>query len=203
MTWAPQRLTPALQKRLQSELAAGERLLYAACPDWRTEALRHSISFVFGLGWMAICGPMALLVWAEAAGLVVPGFKTGGMGQGMALFFSIFMLPFLLVGLVMLATPVFAALSAKRSVHAITDARLLTVDASRRGPEQSIKLAAVNFVRRVDGRDGFGTLTFGYGVEADSDGDPRPLTVTWAGVPQVRRAEELLRTTAQWVRTSS
>ncbi len=65
---------------------------------------------------------------------------------------------------------------------------------------QSLKLETINFIRRRDGRDGRGTLSIGYGVEKDSDGDPRPLTTEWPGVPDVKRVEALIREHAKWAR---
>ena len=46
---------------------------------------------------------------------------------------------------------------------------------------------AINFVKRRDRKDGFGSLSIGYGVEKDSDDDPRPLTLDWSGIPDARR----------------
>jgi hypothetical protein len=199
MTTHTPRLPQDLQRHLQAELAPGERLLYAGQPNWRAEWGKYLIMIVFGVGWMSICGPMALFVWAEALGFPVttPG---KGMPHGLAIFFALFMIPFLLVGFACLAAPYQGIRNNRRTVHAATDQRILTVTAAKAVKIDSCKLAAVNFIKRHDGSNGFGSLSIGYGVEKDSDGDPRPLTQEWPGIPDAKRAEAIIRDHAKWAR---
>ena len=82
----------------------------------------------------------------------------------------------------------------------MTDARLLNVYEGKDKGAESYPFAKVNFVQRKDRRDGSGNLQIGYGVEKDSDGDPRPLTMDWTGIPDARRAEQIIREQAKWVR---
>jgi hypothetical protein len=198
MMHAP-RLPQEVQRRLQAELAPGERLLYAGQPDWRAEWGKYLVMTLFGIGWMSICGPLAFFVWAEALGFPVsaPG---KGMPYGLAIFFALFTIPFLLIGFACLAAPFQAIRNSVRTVHAVTDQRILTTTAGKAVKVDSCKLAAVNFIKRHDARNGSGSLSIGYGVEKDSDGDPRPLTQEWPGIPDVRRAETLIRENAKWVR---
>ena len=65
---------------------------------------------------------------------------------------------------------------------------------------ESFKLETINFIKRADHRDGTGSLKIAYGVEKDSDGDPRPLTTDWPGIPDAKRAEALIRERAKWAR---
>jgi hypothetical protein len=195
----PARLPVNLQKRLNAELSAGERILYAAQPDWRAQWGLHAIVAFFGVGWMAICGPMAVFVWAEALGVKLPNVE-GGMGRGMALFFSLFMIPFIVIGLACLLEPLIAARRSKRAAHAVTDQRLLSIVDTPRAEVESIKLDRINFIRRREGKPGFGSLSIGYGVELDSDGSPQPLKTDWPGIPDAKHAETLIREHAKWVR---
>lgn len=193
------RLPPDIQRRLHAELAPGERLLYAGQPNWRAEWGKYLIMALFGIGWMSICGPMALFIWAEALGFPVtaPG---KGMPQGLAIFFALFTIPFLLIGVACLAAPFQGIRNNGRTVHAITDQRILTLTMAKAAKIDSCKLAAVNFIKRRDGSNGHGSLSIGYGVEKDSDGDARPLTQDWPGIPDVKRAEALIRDHAKWAR---
>lgn len=200
MTPRAPRIPSDLQKLLNAELSSGERALYAAQPDWRAQWLQHLIFFLFGLGWMSIAGPFALLVGAEALGVSLPGFKAGGMGQGMAIFFSLFMIPFLLIGLACVSAPFLAIRKSARTVHAITDQRLINLSDGGKPGVESYNLQTINFVKRRDLKDGFGTLEIGYGVEKDADGDPRPLKLDWPGIPDAKRAEALIREYAKWAR---
>ena len=86
------------------------------------------------------------------------------------------------------------------TVHALTEARLLNVYAGHGLGAESYPLSAINFIKRRDRHNGTGNLEIGYGVEKDSEGDPRPLTLSWSGIAQVRRAETLIRENAKWVR---
>ena len=193
------KLPADLSKRLSGELAPGERLLYAAKPDWRAEWGKLIVIALFGLGWMSICGPMAMFTWAEALGF--PVTKPGkGMGQGMSIFFSLFMIPFVLVGLGMLVAPFLSIRKSRNTAHAVTDARVLNIYGGKDAGVESYKLSAINFVKRRDRRDGSGSLEIGYGVEKDSDGDTRPLTIEWTGIPDAKRAEAIIRDQAKWVR---
>lgn len=188
-----------LRKRLTAELSSGERVLFAAMPDWRAEWGQHLVVVLFGIGWMSICVPMAILVWADALGIALPNVK-GGMGPGMSIFFSLFMIPFLLIGSGFLIAPILAARAARHTVHAVTDQRLINLVGGNKPKSESFKLDTINFIKRRDRKDGSGTLQIGYGVEKDSEGDPRPLTTSWPGIPDAQRAEAVIREHAKWAR---
>lgn len=203
MTVRAKPLPPALQRLLLAELAPGERVLYAGQPDWRAEWGKLLVTFMFGAGWTAICGFMAIVVWTEALGisLATPSAVPGrGMGQGFALFFGIMLVPFVLIGLACLAAPFLSVADAKRRVHAVTGTRILSLTAGRRRSVDSCKLSSVNFIKRYDRGDGSGSLEIGYGVETDGEGSPRPLTQSWPGIPDVKRAEAVIREHAKWTR---
>lgn len=199
MTTYPSRLPSDLQRHLNAELAPGEKLLYAARPDWRAEWVKYLAMALFGVGWMSICGPMALLIWAEAFGIPVTA-AGNGMGRAMALFFSLFVIPFVLAGFAILAAPLASIRANRHRVHAVTDQRILTLTAGKKPMIESYRLQTINFIKRRDGKDGLGSLSIAYGVEKDSDGDPRPLTQDWPGIPNVKAAERLIREHAKWAR---
>lgn len=193
------RLTPDLRKAVTGELMGGERVIYAAMPDWRSESGKLAVIFSFGFFWSMLAFPAGFFVWAEALGFR-PEHAGQAMGSGLALFFSIFMIPFVVIGAVLLAAPFIAALRTSRTAHVITDQRLFSVTHGNGRVVESIKLDVVNFVKRRDGKDGRGSLSIGYGVEKDSDGDARPLTMDWSGIADVKRAEATIRSVAGWAR---
>ena len=110
------------------------------------------------------------------------------------------MIPFVLVGLGMLVAPFLSIRKTRNTAHAVTDARVLNIYGGKDAGVESYKLSAINFVKRRDRRDGSGSLEIGYGVEKDSDGDTRPLTIEWTGIPDAKRAEAIIRDQAKWVR---
>lgn len=194
------KLPPELQKRLQSEIAPGERLLYAGQPDWRAELATHVVVFIFAVFWSFIALLFFGMSGASLLGLVPMVNNGKPTGIGLELFFFFFSMPFVAIGLAMLASPFLGMRKARRTVHAVTDARLINFSADGHGNIESFKLDTINFIKRRDRKNGTGSLSIGYGVEKDSDGDTRPLTTDWTGIPNARRAEQLIREQARWVR---
>ncbi len=193
-------MPPDLRKALNAEIAMGERVLYAGMPDWRVEWGALFAILVFGLGWSAISFFFFGMSLGGLLGLVPFNSNGKPAGFGMNVFFFVFSLPFVAIGVEMLSAPFLGIRKSRHTVHAVTDARLLNVYVGRDKGAESYPLTKVNFVKRMDRRDGTGNLSIGYGVEKDSDGDPRPLTMDWSGIPDVRRAEQIIRDTAKWVR---
>lgn len=193
-------LPPGLRKALNAELAHGERVLYAGQPNWRAEWGALFAILVFGVFWSAISFMFFGMSLGGLLGLVP--FNSDGKppGFGMNLFFFVFSLPFVAIGCVMLAAPLLGIRKSRHTVHAATDARLINVYTGRDKGAESYPFTKVNFVKRKDRRDGTGNLSIGYGVEKDPDGDPRALTMDWSGIPDVKRAEAIIRDTAKWVR---
>lgn len=189
-----------LRKALNAELRPGERILYAGQPDWRGEWGKLAAIFIFGLGWSAISFLFFGMSLGGILGLVP--FKSDGAPVGTVVMVAllIFSLPFVAIGCVCLAAPFLGIQKSRNTVHGITDTRLLDVYTGRYAGANSYPLTRVNFIKRRNKRNGTGNLQIGYGVEKDSDGDPRPLTVDWTGIPDVQRAEAIVREQANWVR---
>ena len=189
-----------LRQALNSELQPGERVLYAGQPDWRAEWGKLTALFLFGLFWSAIAFVFFGVSAASLLGIAPMMSKGQPADIWMQLFIFVFSLPFVAIGLVFLAAPFLGIRKSRRTVHAVTDVRLLNVFGGPQGGAESYKLEAINVVKRRDLKDGFGSLSIGYGVEKDSDGDPRPLTLDWSGIPDAKRSEAIIRENAKWVR---
>ena len=67
MTPRAPRLPPDLQKLLNAELASGERVVYAAHPNWRAQWPQHLILLAFGLGWLSSGANALFAVSIDAA----------------------------------------------------------------------------------------------------------------------------------------
>lgn len=194
------RLPAHLRTALNSELAPGERLLYAGRPDWRAEWLVLAGLAMFGLFWSGISFTFFASSLAGLLGFASIQSDGAPAGTGLLTFALLFSLPFVLIGCVFLAAPFLAIRKSRATVHAVTDARLLNVFTGKDRGAESVPLDRINFLVRRDRAGGSGNLEIGYGVEKDSEGDPRPLTKTWSGIPDARRAEAAIRTHAKWVR---
>jgi hypothetical protein len=189
-------LPAALRKRLNDELQRGERLLYAGRPSNNATIAGQIPVLLFAIFWCSICFPMAAMAWAPLFGVPLPlngKPPTGGMGG----FIAVFMIPFVLVGVGLLASIPYSIRRSFKTLHVVTDSRILNIFGGRRQSVESYSGQLLNFVKRHDGRHGRGSLEIAYGVERDSDGDPRPVTTHWRGIPDAKRAEtavlELMR----------
>lgn len=200
MGYMREKLPADLTRTLTAELSPGERLLYAAKPDWRAGMLGNMAIFLFGLFWSSIAFTFFGISAASLLGLHTLMSDGKPSGLGLQIFLFVFSLPFVVIGLSCLAAPFVGVFQSHRTVHALTDQRLINLITGKAKSVQSFKLETINFIRRRDGRDGRGTLSIGYGVEKDSDGDPRPLTTEWPGIADVKRAEALIREHAKWAR---
>lgn len=188
-----------LRTALQAELHRDERLYYAARPNWRSGAGGLIGIFLFGVFWSAISFVFFGMSVAGLLGLTVVKSGKAPASTGLLLFIFLFSLPFVAIGLSLLAAPFLSIRKTRQTVHAVTDRRVVNVVAGNGASCESYPLAKLNFLKRRDRADGTGTLTIGYGVEKDSDGDPRPLTMEWTGIPDVKRAERSIRDHAAWV----
>ena len=193
-------LPPGLRKALNAELAHGERVLYAGQPNWRADFGTLFTIMLFATFFTAI----ALLFFVTSASGLFGSSPMVSKGQpaglGLTLFFFFFSVPFVLAGFGLMSLPYLSIRKARNTAHAVTDPRLINVYTGRDKGVESYPFTKVNFVKRKDRRDGTGNLSIGYGVERDSDGDPRPLTMDWSGIPDARHAEQIIRDTAKWVR---
>jgi len=191
------RLPSDLRKALLAELEPAERVLYAAMPDWRAEWGQLTFILLFALFWSSIS---FAFFGASLAGLTGTARIMSGDAPASPMLLATmlcFSIPFVAIGCVLLAVPFLSVRKSRNTVHAITDARLLNVFIGRDRGTESYPLQKINFVKRRDRRAGFGSLEIGCGVEKDADGDPRPLTLSWPGIPDAKRAHGLIRAQAK------
>ena len=189
MTSPLDRLPPSLRARVERELQPGKEVVWAGVPGSLGEALPTLPLFIFGIGWSSIAFTFAGVAIAGDIGEPSPKQMAPGMGA----FFTLFSLPFVAVGVVLLGLPFHAALRAMLTAHAVTDRRLLTVVDWRWNTVEARVADALTFLQRRDGKQGRGTLRLGLGVERDSDGEPRSVEIGWRAVPEVREAEAAVR----------
>jgi hypothetical protein len=194
------RLPKNLRDAANAALQPGERILFAAQPDWRSGWFGLLMLFAFGAFWTSIA--MIFFVVSSASVLGIKPMLSNGQpaGFGLSIFMVLFSLPFVAIGLGFLAAPFLAMRKARATVHLITSDRLINVTVGLDTKVESFPFKKINFVKRRSRTNGTGTLEIGYGVEKDSDGDPRPLTFDWAGIPNATQAEALIRDKAGWHR---
>jgi len=108
-------------------------------------------------------------------------------------FFPLFGLPFLLIGLGIVATPLWAMLRARVTVYAVTDRRALVIIGGGTGGVSSHARSDIRDLMRVERADGSGSVFFAWQSRVSSRGFERRSRVGFIGIPEVRRVERLIR----------
>ncbi len=167
-----------LDALVRDELAVDERVLYAARPSAARAVLMSFAAWIFAVPWTAFS-----VFWMFAAA----GGMNGEWPTGAGWVFPLFGVPFVLVGLAMLAAPLKTWHTSRRSLCAVTDRRAITFEgAGLRGiTVRSFAPEAIGEPRRTENPDGSGTVLFA----RDATGMP----AGFHNVPNARGAEAALR----------
>lgn len=99
------KLTPDLRKRVAQELMPGERVLYAGAPDWSAGSGLGAFLFLFGVGWSALTFTAFFISAGAALGFAPPEMKMPEPRAASAWGFTLFLLPFVVVGVGLLSAP--------------------------------------------------------------------------------------------------
>jgi hypothetical protein len=155
-----------LHLALDRELAEGERIIWQAMQLARIEKLAFSIYF-FAIPWTAFS-----LLWITLA--VAGTASLGADGPGLiAWAFPLFGVPFVLVGLGMLAFPLLPLAQRGRVLYAVTNQRVLRLSLHRDLVIKAVPAQRIGLVERRESRDGTGILKLAVKIGRDSDGDAR------------------------------
>ncbi|GIX05578.1 MAG: hypothetical protein KatS3mg114_1447 [Planctomycetaceae bacterium] len=182
-----------LQRQLDQELEPGERLLWAGQPLPRRLMRRSWGMALFGIPWTAFA-----VFWTVMAGSMVWRSES----PGPIWLFPLFGLPFILIGLGMLASPWRARRRARHIVYAVTDRRLLILTPHDGGRAvHTWTPCTLQRWRRVEYADGSGDLFFegttaaphGTATDESSTLDDDDITTAFLGIERVRDVEDLIR----------
>lgn len=175
----------AISLALDRELQAGERLLWSgkrlARVSWGGMAI-----WLFAVPWTAFS-----LFWMAGASMGAQA-SSGTFGL-LAWALPLFGLPFVLVGVGMMAMPFLPLFGASSTLFAITDRRVLRI--ARFGNRlwtKSVSLKEIREFSRSEGRHGEGELRLDLGSRRDSDGDVRKASFSIGTVADVMAADRAL-----------
>jgi hypothetical protein len=178
----------------------GERVLWAGRPSALRTFLPSLLVWLFAIPWTAFAlgwEAMALQAWLSGK---------GNSGTTQALFgiiFPLFGLPFVLIGLAMMSLPFFAWRWARRTVHVVSDQRLVDITVGRRLKVKSARIGSVVRTERTESKDGRGTLKVVTGSRVDGDGDRMEESHTLYGIDDVRAVERLVGQAAEGARRAA
>lgn len=183
----PQALPPQFDAALRAQLLPGERVRWSAQPRASKQWLLFLI-WLFAIPWTAFA-----LFWTWMASTPLrQGTDLGSGGGVIAWAFPLFGVPFILIGLGMLASPFRLLLRARRVVYAMTDSRVIRLYAGRTTRVESVQLDQVGQVDAAIGPDGYGRVTISTTQFIDPNRDHRTDAFTVLGVPDAARLERLL-----------
>ena len=182
-------VSPELRRSLDASLTSGERVRWAAQP--RASGMwDHFAIYLFAIPWTAFA-----LFWESMA--LIPIFMASAetaplMKYGFGIVMPLFGIPFVAIGLGLLYLPIGAMRAARRTVHAVTDRRLITIVAGRATKTKSAMIDRIGPIERKARRDGWGWLKIQTHSRIDSDGDRITEKFEWTGIPDVATVERLI-----------
>ncbi len=183
--WNPDMQVPAEFRRLiDAELWSGEHLTWLEQPLQGRAACKAIPLTVFGIIWIGVT-----ISWNADW----RSFPSRLAGTGPAL--DLFEVPFVLIGLALVCSPLWMWLKAWRTVYGVTDRRALIAVMGWRGgvSVRSFEPEALKDFRRAQRPDGSGDLVFDEDVTRDSEGHSQSTEVGFFGIRDVKSVEEKLR----------
>jgi hypothetical protein len=185
---------PAGLKAFVEREFLGEKLIWAARPDRRKQALMSFGIWFFALPWTAfslfwISVPIAAL-YEFYAGVNIGAPK--GTPIGLMWAFAIFGVPFLLVGFGLMAMPLTSLRKGWRTLYVLTNKRVAVLEGGRSVNITSIGPDDISGLSRTERPDGRGTLVIDQGFERDSDGDRVRKQTELGVIENVRQVEEMV-----------
>jgi len=194
-------LTLEVDEALRAELRAGEELWYAGMPAPKYAGRKMIPVALFGLFfggfalfWITMA---AAIVWFGAGGESSPdpaeaSASGGGAATGLGLFFPLFGLPFLAVGVGLVSSPWWAARAARNTGCFVTNERALRIRVGRAIKVDSWAPTDLGEISKVLYRDGRGCVSFAQRLQTGVKGRPQTVTDGFDGIPEPRACEEAL-----------
>lgn len=183
-------LPQSLRDMVENETEEGETLLWVAQPRPGRMAMRMLPLVLFAIpftGFAIFWITMALTMGGEAES------GDGGNSETLSLMFPLFGLPFVLVGLGMLSSPLWALRNARKTVYAITDRRAIIFDSGLSMKIRSYGPDELGELTRKQKPDGSGDIILDEKITRDSDGDAHTRKIGFFGIPDVKEVERMLR----------
>lgn len=174
-----------LRLALERELHADEAVLWHGWQLGRLEPRAFAI-YLFAIPWTAF----ALMWTALAAGAMVQSGEEGPGWIGWA--FPLFGLPFVAIGLLMLARPFGPLLERGRVLYVVTDQRVLKLGLVRQLVVETVPADRIGLVQRHEQSDGSGRLQLAVKIGRDSDGDRKVDYFEIGNVGDVMGAQQAL-----------
>lgn len=175
-----QRIPYRLEQRIHRELEPGERI------EWKEMPIPHYFStvstgaFLFAIPWTAFA-----IFWMF------------GASQSGSIAFTSFGIPFVLIGLGMLSSPIWTYRKSLNTIYIITDRRAITFDGGYAVTIRSYEPKRLQNVFRKERKDGSGDVIISHKEWQDSDGDKHREELGFIRIKDPKKIESMLKKLAQ------
>ncbi len=173
-----------LREMVENELNEEEQILWGGQPAPKRLAAKKLPLFFFAIPWTAFS-----LFWMYAAS----GFSVPFSGDGFSLF-SLFGIPFLLIGIAMLSTPLWAMRNAKRTVYILTNRRAVIFAGGFNTTISSYSPGQLYSTTRKQNPDGSGDILFNTEINSlVKNKNINTLDPGFYGIKNVKEVEKLIK----------
>ena len=171
-----------LQQIAVNEVAPdGESVLWFGRPNPVRLALTAFPIFIFAIPWTAF----ALFWMYGAAGFKFPPDFSGDAFS----FFPLFGVPFVLIGIAMLSSPLFTYAKAFRTIYIVTNKSIRILTTGRTKKVETFTANDIGKIERKEKPNDSGDLVFKYDISYDSNQKRRAKPVGFYGIPNVKSVE--------------
>jgi hypothetical protein len=179
-----------LRQKIDRELEPMEMIRWVDQPIPRYFTAASTTAFIFAFPWTGFA-----LFWMWGASGFGQGFA---VGSAPLILFSLFGLPFVLVGFVMLLTPILVRQAALQTVYLITDRRAIILEGGiNKTTIRSYLPEQLQKVYRKEKPDGTGDVIVDERHWKDSEGDRRSEALGFMEIRNPKEAERLLKALAE------
>lgn len=176
------KMPPELQQRVTRELQPGEVVRWAAQPNSSRMMMQGFALWLFFIPWTAFS---VFWIWG-AAGFRLPDFSSPFS------LFPLFGLPFLLIGIGGLLSPLWVQRRARHTVYVVSNQRAFMLSGWRNITMTSWQPAQLTQITRTERPDGSGDLVFDAQIQRDADGNAVKSKNGFSAIPDVRTAESFI-----------
>lgn len=173
-------LPQALQAMVNRELEPGESIKWSGMPIPQFFTAASTGMFLFAIPWTAFA-----VFWLF-----------GSWAQSHSIPFTLFGVPFVLIGCGMLSSPLFAYRRALTTVYLITDKRAITFGGGRSTTVRSYSPDALRDIYRKERKDGTGDVVITRRAWRDTEGDRRSEELGFLRIRNPREVERMLKSLA-------
>ena len=181
-----------LQARVNGEMESGEAIRWMEQPVPRYFTPKAKAAFIFGIPWTAF----AIFWTLGAAAQCAPSESGKGIMNAFSLF-PLFGLPFILIGLGLLSSPLWAYRRALKTVYVITDRRAITFDGDRSSTTRSYSPSKLQDIYRKDNKDGTGDVIMSVRTWVDSEDRKQSEEFGFIHIRDPKKVEEMLKKLAK------